>query len=110
MFADTHERDLVTTEAIGQEARDPPHGRDTDTGNVMDLAIGKTLLEEFDYVPTIDERLELRRGAQIAQEIAAFVNGIQTDNRLAQRFLGPGLLPFGLVSVGFHCCTSVLMY
>jgi hypothetical protein len=40
----------------------------------MDLAIGEALLEKFDHVPAINERLEFRRSAQIPQEIAAFVD------------------------------------
>jgi hypothetical protein len=74
LFADTLERGFVATEAVGQETCDPPHGRHTNAGNVMDLAIGEALLEKFDHVPAINERLEFRRSAQIPQEIAAFVD------------------------------------
>ena len=66
---------LVTAKTVGQAAGDAPDRGNTDTGEVVDLPVGEVLLQVFDNLPSIDERLKFGWRAQILEEIAAFIEG-----------------------------------
>ena len=61
-------------------ARDATDGCHADPGQIMNLAIRESLLQQLDHLPPIDQGLELGRGTQVTEEIAAFLDGLETDD------------------------------
>ena len=98
----TFDRGLVSAETVGEKTGDAPDGRNADTREAVYFPVGQALLQEFDDLPTIHERLQLCRSAQILEEIAAFVDGLEAAESSAQSVLGTCLLTFCFVSVGLH--------
>src|SRR5690242_18511895 len=56
-----------------EETRYPADGRNTHTGQPMDLPIREPALQKFDHAPAIRHRLDLRWRTQIAEKCAAFI-------------------------------------
>jgi len=98
----------IATESIGQATRDAPDSRNTDTGEVVNPAIGQALFKVFHNLPAIHERLEFGGRAQIPEEIATFIHASEADNGLEERVFGARLLSLAVVSVGLHSCINVL--
>ena len=88
-------------------SRDAPDRRYADTGQVVNLAVGQVLLQQLDHLPAILERLQLRRGAEVLEEIAALVDRSQADDGFEKRVLGRFLAALTVVTVRLH---RVLMY
>src|SRR5210317_2406053 len=95
----TVERGPVAAETIAQEARHPPDSRNADAGEIVDSPVGKTLLQQFDNVPAIHQGLEFCRGTQIAQEVAAFLGGLQADDCAKQCLFVASLLDVAVLAV-----------
>ena len=74
----------------------------------MNLPVGQILLQVFHYLPTVDERLELRRSAEVFKEIAALFDALETIDRGEKSAFCVGLLAPGFVAVGLHVRTNVL--
>ena len=98
---------LVAPESIRQEAGDATYGRDADPREIVNLAVGQALLQVFDDLPAVYERLEFRGRAQILEEIAALVARLQADDGLEKGILGTHSAPVAVVSVRLH---NVSMY
>jgi len=48
----------------------------------VDLAVGDLPLQQSDDGPAVGQRLQLGGGAQVAEEIAAFLDAAQREDRL----------------------------
>src|SRR6185295_3959586 len=81
---------------------DAPDGRDTYSGEAMNLAIGHVTLQVLHHCPAIRHGLQLRGRAQVAKEFAAFLHRTQRQDRPIQGALGQLLLAGGDGSVLFH--------
>lgn len=57
----------IAAESVGQIPGDTAYRGHADTGDIVNLAVRKTLLEQFDHLPAIDERLEFSWGAQVTK-------------------------------------------
>jgi len=68
----------------------------------VDLAVGHVPLQEPDDRPAIGEGLQLGGRAQVAEEVAAFLDGAQGQDGLEERPLGGGFLARGDASVALH--------
>jgi len=92
----------VATEAISEETRNPANGRHADASQVVNLAVGETLLEQLNDLPAINQRLQLGRSTQIAKKIAALGGCLEAYHRAKQGILGCSLLALRVLSVRFH--------
>jgi hypothetical protein len=68
----------------------------------MNLAVRQTTLQQLDHRPTVGHRLQLRGGAEVAKEAAAFLETAQCQYRRAQRTLVLLFLPQCHRAIGFH--------
>jgi len=59
LLGDTLDGELVASESVAEEAGNAADCRDTDTGQVMNLAVRQALFEVLNDLPAINERLEL---------------------------------------------------
>src|SRR5262245_14814917 len=78
------------------------NGGDAHARQAVDLAIGHFALQVLDYRPAISHRLQLRRGAQVAEEFATFLHRAQRQDGAVQGAFGELLLPDGDGTVLFH--------
>ena len=100
----------ISAVAIGQAAGNAPDGCDTDTRKIMNFAVGESLFKIFNDLPSIYKRLELGWSTEVLKEIAAFIDAPEADDGLIKGVFGACLLAFGVVSIGFHRCISVLTH
>jgi hypothetical protein len=100
----------VTAKAIGEESGNAPDGSNTDARQVVNLAVGKSLLEICNDLPTVNERLEFGWRAEVLEKTAALPGRFEADYGLEKVIFGTRLLPFGFVAIGFNYCISVLTY
>jgi hypothetical protein len=82
------ERGLITAVTRNEKASDAAYGRDRNTGEIVNFAIGQAILQILDHRPPIYERLELRRSAQIPEELLALRFGAETEYRAIEPLLG----------------------
>jgi len=73
---------LVSAKAVCKETGDTPYCCHTDACEVVDLSVGKVLLEIFHDLPSVDESLKFRRRAQILKEIAALLKALEAVDGL----------------------------
>ena len=99
---------LVTTKTVGDESCDAPDRGHTDTGEVVDLPVGEILLQVFNDLPSIDQRLKFGRRAQVLEEILTLLRGLEAVDGLKKGTFGIGLLAPCFIAVRFHGRTSVL--
>jgi len=92
---------FVTAVATLQEPRYATDRRHTDTGEAVNLAIGKLTLQVFDDAPPVRHGLNLGRGAQVAQESTAFLGLLQGCEGGVQVALGERFLAGSDVAVAF---------
>jgi hypothetical protein len=100
----------VTAKAIGEESGNAPDGGNTDARQVVNPAIGKSLFEIGNDLPTVNERLEFGRGAKVLKKTAALVGRFEADDGHEKLIFGTRLLPVSFVAIGFHVCINVLTY
>src|SRR5579863_2272344 len=98
----------VAAVALGEKARHAADGGNADAGQAVDLAVGQATLEAFDNRPAVGHGLHLGRGAQIAQEGAALLGGLEQRKRGAQGALGERLLARSDVLVDLHSSSIVI--
>ena len=97
--------------AVRQEPCNPSDRGHADAGQVVNLPVRQALLKVFDCLPTIDERLQLGRRAQVAKQLAALGDGLHADDGREKRVLGFRLAALRIVTVGLHrAWWAVLMY
>ena len=80
-------------------------------GLAVDLAIGQVALQQPDHGPAVGQGLQLGGRAQVAEEVAALLDGAQREDGLEQGALGGGFLARGDASVALQArfqCNSVL--
>jgi hypothetical protein len=94
---------LVTAITVRDEAGDTPDCGDTDASQVMDLSVGKFLLQVLHNLP-------FGGGAEIFEKIAALLDRFETVYCGEKCRFGDGLLTPRFISVGFHIRTNVLMH
>jgi hypothetical protein len=99
----------VAAVAAGEKARHAAYGRDAHAGELMDLAVRQRALERTDHGPPIRHRLKFRRRAQVAEEGADFLGGLEGGKSDAQASLREGFLAGGDGAVGFHGRQNVLL-
>ena len=93
---------LVAAESVCEKARNAPYGSDTDPGQVMNLTVGQPLLQVFNNLPAVYERLEFRGCTQVFEETPTFVDSLETAESCAQGIFGTRLLSLCFVSIGLH--------
>jgi len=104
---------LVAAETVGEETGNTPDGRYTDPSEIVNFSVGQALLQVLDNLPAIHERLQLRRGTQVLEETAAFVDCLEATDSGAQRVFGARLLAGCFVPIGLHDmyqCNNVLVH
>ena len=101
---------LITARAIDQAASDPTDRRNADASKVVNLSIGQVFLEVLNDLPSIDESLELCRGAKILKKTADFLGISHCGEGPEERLFGTLLLAVCFVTVRFHSCTTVIVY
>lgn len=109
VFLESGTRDLVTTRASHEEASDPPDGGQAHAGELMNLPVGQAVLQAIDHRPSIRHCLDLRRGAQVAQEGTDLFRALQGSERGAQIALRQGFLAGGKDAVWLHGRSNVLV-
>src|SRR3974390_641296 len=77
--------DPIAPAARHQVARDAADGGDAHAGLPVTLPIRQAPLQPVDPGPAVSHRLQLRGGAQVAEEAAALVDGAQCQDRIAER-------------------------
>src|SRR5262245_4569963 len=93
------QRRLVTAVARDQEPRDAADRRDGHARDLVNLAIGQAVLEVLHDRPAVDERLELGRRAQVAEELLAFRLVTQAQDRAVEPLLRASRVPGGPVAI-----------
>mgnify|MGYP001547517999 CR=1 FL=1 len=109
----TFDRGLVAAETVGEETGNAPDGRYTDPCEIVNFPVGQALLQVLDDLPAIHEGLELRRGTQILEETATFVDRLEAAHRRTERVFSTCLLAGCFVAIGLHdlCqCNNVLVH
>ena len=71
LFSTALNHGSVATVAVTQETRDAPDRGDADAGLVMYLAIWNFLEQQPDHLPAVNQCLQFRGGAQVAEKIPA---------------------------------------
>jgi hypothetical protein len=85
--------------------------RDAHAGQSVDLAIRHALLQPLDDGPAVGHRLQFRRGAQVTEEGAAFVDVLERQHGREQAAFRERFLAGGDVAVLLHRdWVSGLMY
>src|SRR5262245_48998430 len=100
--------ELVAAVTRHDEARDAPDGRDTDTGEPMDLSVGQALLQELHHRPAIGHGLDLGGRAQVLEERLAFLGRAQRRDRGEQLLFRLDFLAGRDVAVELHGRSNVL--
>jgi len=101
--------DRAISAVTGAEvAGDAPDGGHADSRLSVDFAVGQRALQQLDHRPAIRHGLQFGRGAQIAEEAAAFIDAGQAQDRRVQRTFVLLLLaqadgPVGLHALLSHC-------
>ena len=98
----------VAAESISQAAGNAADRGNADACQVVDSSIGEVLFKIFNNLPTINEGLEFRRGAEIFEEAAALRDVLEADNGFEKGIFGTRLLSFCFVSIGLHSCINVI--
>src|SRR5262245_56188430 len=93
------QRRLVTAVACDQEPCHAADRRDGHARDLVNLAIGQAVLEVLHYGPAVDERLELGRRAQIAEELLAFRLVAQAQDRAIEPLLCASGVPGRSVAI-----------
>ena len=101
-FARARKCGFVAAEAVVQKSGNASDSGNTDSGQVMNLPVRQILLQKFDDLPAIYERLELRRRTQIPEKNAALVDGAERNDCFEQFVLAALSLAVGILSVGLH--------
>src|SRR5690606_14268789 len=94
----------VATEALGQVTRDAPDGRHAHAGELVDAPVRKLLLEQFDDLPAVGQRLELGWRTQVLEKLATFLDVPQAHDGPEQGILALPAAVLGTVSIRFHGC------
>src|SRR5882672_2573235 len=92
----------VATVAGVEISRHTPEGGDAHAGEAMDFTIGRVALQILDHRPAIGHGLQLRRRAQVAEELAAFLHRAQRQDCGIQGALGELFLALADIAVQFH--------
>ena len=69
---------LVATESVCEKTGNAPYGGHADASEVVNLSVGQPLLQIFDDLPAIYERLQFCRRTEILEEVPAFIDGFET--------------------------------
>lgn len=77
----------VAAKSIGEEAGNAADGGNADTREIVNLAIGKVLLQVFNHLPAVHERLKLRWCTQVFEEIPALCSRSKANDGLEKRVL-----------------------
>ena len=104
---------LVAAETVGEKTGNAPDRRYADPCEIVNFSVGQSLLQVLDDLPTVHERLELRRSAQVLEEAAAFVDRLEAADSRTERVFSTRLLAGRFVAVGLHSlyqCNSVLVH
>src|SRR5687767_8621616 len=67
----------ITAIAVGEATRHASDGGDADAGQAVDLAIGDAFLQPVHDRPAVRYGLEFRGRAEVAEECAALVHGLE---------------------------------
>jgi len=97
------DRGLVAAITLAQEARDSADRRHADGRAVVDLAVCHAPQQVRHDAPTVDQRFELGRCAQVAQERTHLGDRVERQQSAAQALLDLGRLGFRFERTAFHC-------
>jgi hypothetical protein len=70
----------VAAEAVAEEAGDAADRGHADAGQFVNAPVGQVLLQKLYHLPAVDQRLQLRRRAQVLEEIAALGTVLQRND------------------------------
>src|SRR5688572_538193 len=96
------QRRLITAVTGEQEARDAPDCSPGHAREVVDLAIGQAVLQVLDDGPAVDEGLELRRRAEVGEELLAFVLVAQAQDGAVKPLLRASRVPSRSTAIRLH--------
>lgn len=106
----------VAAKSIIQETCYPTDCSDADARHIVDAAIREILLQKSNDLPTIDQRLQFRRRAQVFEKVTTIAHVLQTVHRSEKGIFIAFSLAGSVVSIGFHAfvliyqCTSILTH
>ena len=100
---------LITARAIDQAASNPTDRRNANASKVVNLSIGQVFLEILNDLPSVNQRLELCRGAKILKKTADFLAVSHCGKRPDEGLFCTLLLTVCFVSIRFHSCTNVIV-
>ena len=64
----------IAAETVGKKAGDPANRGYAYAGQIVNAAVREVLLQELNDLPTVDERLQFRRGTKVLEEIPNLVD------------------------------------
>ncbi len=81
LMISTFDGGLVAAEPVTQESCDAANCSDAYAGHIVYAAIGEILSQQANYLPAINQCLQLSWCAQVLEKIATFLRALQAVHR-----------------------------